>query len=127
MKVLLVDDSEMIQERIGYLVENSEAVRKLYKAFNVNEAKSLLSEKKVDVAIIDVRMPDGTGFELLDYLKKEFSDIMTIMITNYPFNQYKAKAKEMGVNYFFSKQNDFELIEPTLQQLKLARQILNLN
>ena len=127
MKVLIVDDSVMIQERIGLLVKSCDVVTDTYQAYNLSEAKTLIEKIIIDVVVIDIRMPDGSGFELLEYVKNSHSNIMTIMITNYPFNQYKVKAKEMGVNYFLSKQNDFELIEPSLRQLKVARDILKLN
>jgi CheY-like chemotaxis protein len=65
--VLVVDDEVDLREIISSEMEFLEA--KTFQASNVTEAKKLLSQHKIDLIITDIRMPEGTGIDLLDHVR----------------------------------------------------------
>ncbi len=117
MEILIVDDSKIMQERLSELFQESEFISRCHQVFNVNDAISMLKKEKIDVVLTDIRMPGATGFDLLKYIKKEYPDVITIMITNYNYPQYELTAKMMGAEFFLSKSEQFDQIVPILSLL----------
>ena len=114
VQVLLVDDSVVLQERLVSIIRECEKVTGIRQALNIDEAKSILSNEKVDVLITDIKMPGGNGFELLSFIKQYYNDIKTIMITNYSYPQYRERADQMGAEYFLNKSDELDQLMPIL-------------
>ena len=81
------------------------------------EAIKSIQSLNPDVAILDIRMPGGSGIDVLKYIKKDNPDIIVIMLTNYPYPQYRKKCVERGADYFFDKSTEFEKVIDVLKQL----------
>ena len=62
-------------------------------------------------------MPDGNGIEVLKSIKNSNSKIKVIILTNYPFPQYKKICMEFGADYFFDKSNDFNKIIDIVKEI----------
>lgn len=103
MKILIVDDSTLIRERLSSVISAIPGVDAVYHAENADEAIQKLNAVTPDVAILDIRMPKGNGFSVLKHIKQEKPRTLVIMLTNYPYEQYKKKAFELGADYFFDK------------------------
>lgn len=112
-------------------VEDSEKARLLYRlnflqlknaggideAGTVSEAKELLSNKKIDVAVLDIILPDGSGIFLLEWIKKNFPAICVIMLSNYSDDTHRYFSKKAGADYFFDKANEFAELQKVICQL----------
>ena len=117
MRVLIVDDSKILQERLYGLIEECEHVKEIHQAYNTTEAKKLLEEKNINIVVSDIRMPGGGGFDLLEFNKIHNGDIKTIIITNYPYPQYKEKSSDLGAEYFLSKSDELDKLIPVLNEI----------
>ena len=117
MEVLLVDDSRFMQERMLPLIEESNKVTSVYQVLNIESAKKILLSQKISVVITDIRMPGGNGFDLFKYIKSNFKEVKVIMMTNYPYPQYREKAEQLGVDYFLSKTDDLDQLAAILNSL----------
>ena len=62
-------------------------------------------------------MPDGSGFDVLNVIKKENLSMKIIMVTNFSNERFKIRALESGVDYFFDKSNDILNLVDTLNLL----------
>lgn len=113
---MIVDDSILLQERLASIIMEQNITTELLFAINTITAIELLEKNKTDIVICDIRMPGGGGFELLKYIKDKYPKIMVIMMTNYPYPQYKQRALELGAEYFFSKTDDLEKITTVLEK-----------
>jgi DNA-binding NarL/FixJ family response regulator len=117
MKVFIVDDSALVRERlIGMLSEISE-IEIAGQAQNVQEAVESIRKCKPDAAIIDIRMPGGNGIDVLKHLKKIKPAPLKIILTNYPFPQYRKRCMEAGADYFFDKSSEFGKVVEVLKKL----------
>jgi len=83
----------------------------VYEAKNGVEALQLIIEKEPDLAIIDIRMPDMNGIELLKILREMKTKVKICMLTNYHYPQYRKRCLAAGADYFLSKTEDFEKID----------------
>ena len=61
-------------------------------------------------------MPNGSGIDVLKHIKKDNPDLIAIMLTNYPYPQYRKRSIERGADFFFDKSTEFEMVLEVLKQ-----------
>jgi DNA-binding NarL/FixJ family response regulator len=86
-------------------------------AQDVPEALTSIKALKPDVVILDIRMPGGSGVDVLQDIKQEEKTPMVIVLTNYPYPQYRKKCMELGADFFFDKSAEFEKVTAIFKQL----------
>lgn len=100
MNILLVEDNQLLAKGLIYsLAQNNDQV--LY-AINVKETLSILKNNKIDIALLDVSLPDGNGFDLYkNYLNKK--NIATIFLTAKDEEDDIVKGLELGAEDYITK------------------------
>jgi len=94
MKVFVVDDSPLVRERLVSLLSEVEGVDVVGSADSADEGIKGISSSKPDVAVLDIRMPAGNGITVLERIKQQVSPPTVIMLTNYPYPQYRKKCMD---------------------------------
>jgi DNA-binding NarL/FixJ family response regulator len=117
LKLFIADDSEAILESLSDLLGDIRGIEIVGHAHNANEAIELIKKSKPDVAILDIRMPGGSGIHVLEIIKLFNKNILIIMLTAYPFPQYRQICEEMGAEYFFNKSTEFHRVQEVLTEL----------
>jgi YesN/AraC family two-component response regulator len=108
MKIVIADDSSLWRDRIKSAIIASNCTSMIYEAKNGLEALQLIREKEADLAILDIRMPEMNGIEVLMKIRELKIKIKVCILTSYPYPQYKKRCMEEGANYFLSKTDDLE-------------------
>jgi DNA-binding NarL/FixJ family response regulator len=67
--------------------------------------------------ILDIRMPGGSGIDVLENIKKTNAAPVVIVLTNYPYPQYRKKCMALGAEYFFDKTTEFEKVTEVIENL----------
>jgi DNA-binding NarL/FixJ family response regulator len=111
VKIIIADDSSLLRERIKSLLNGSKEKLVIYEAENGVDALQLIKDKMPDLAILDIRMPEMNGIEVLKKIRELKMKTKVCILTNYPYPQYKKKCIEAGADYFLSKTEDFEDIK----------------
>jgi DNA-binding NarL/FixJ family response regulator len=114
MKVLIVDDSGAVRERIKMLLSEVSTVDTIGEAENAREAIEHIRQQGPDVVILDIRMPGGNGIDVLREIKKRNRLPVIIMLTNFPYSQYRKRCMDAGADYFFDKSREFEKVVEVL-------------
>ena len=118
MKVLIADDSEAVRERLAEMISEVPGAQVSGKAKDGQEAMRLIEEIKPDAVVLDIRMPKGNGIDVLKYIRNGVQPKpLVIVLTNYPYPNYRKKCLEMGADYFIDKSVDFEKIIDILKEL----------
>jgi two-component system, NarL family, response regulator DevR len=120
MKVLIVDDSAIIRVRLAELLAELEGIEVVAQANNAFEAVDMVREFKPDVAIVDVRMPERSGMELIKDVKSTLQPPTIIMLTNFPTPENREKCLTQGADYFFDKSSEIEEVMTVLKDLLQA-------
>jgi DNA-binding NarL/FixJ family response regulator len=81
------------------------------------EAIKGIRELKPDAVILDIRLKEGSGFDVLLNIKAKDPSPVVIMFTNFPYSQYRKKSMELGADYFFDKSTEFNEIAPILKKM----------
>ena len=79
------------------------------------EARDLAEELRPDVAILDIRMPKGSGADVVRDLKKLSPTPKVIILTNYPHPENRKKCIDRGADYFFDKSTEFKKVLSVLR------------
>ncbi|MGE8101509.1 sigma-54-dependent transcriptional regulator [Pseudomonas fluorescens] len=113
-KVLIVDDEPDIRE----LLEITLGRMKLdtLSARNVGEAQSLLAKERFDLCLTDMRLPDGTGLELVQHIQLTHPYVPVAMITAYGSLDTAINALKAGAFDFLTKPIDL----PRLRELVVS-------
>jgi DNA-binding NarL/FixJ family response regulator len=114
LTVYIVDDSEVMRKRLAESVTDVAGVEILGQSGDPFEALDTIIKAHPDVVILDIRLPGRSGIDVLKDIKKESIAPIVIMITNYPYRQYRQGSMAAGADYFFSKINEFDMIRETL-------------
>jgi DNA-binding NarL/FixJ family response regulator len=117
MKVLVVDDSDIVRERISVMLSNINNVEFVGEAANSIDALYLVNKLKPDAVTLDIRIPGESGIEVLKKIKSSHPSIIVMVLTNFPIDQYKNKCYQLGGDYFFSKSDEFEKVEEVFTKL----------
>ncbi len=115
MNIYLVDDSDLLRERLIGIIAETPGIKIVGQADNVDSAISDIKNLKPDLIFLDIRLPDGSGIDLLRAIKKTKGLPKIIMLTNYPYTQYEKKCKEYGADHFLDKSSDFDRIPDLLK------------
>jgi DNA-binding NarL/FixJ family response regulator len=117
MRVLIVDDSKIVCEGLQQMLINIADVEIVGPAHNAQDAITLISESKPHVVILDIRLPGLNGIDVLKDIRDKKLPIRVIMLTNYPYPQYRKKCEELGADYFFDKVAEIEEIPKMIEKL----------
>ena len=117
MKVLIADDSEVFVQRLVQALGEINGVEIVGRARTGAEALQALRDLRPEVVILDIRMPDGTGIDVLEGMRKEKLAPITIVLTNFAFPQYRRRCLQMGARFFFDKSAEFAEVSEALSGL----------
>ena len=117
MRVLIVDDSKIVCKGLQQMLIHIGDVEIIGPAHNAKDAIRLISESKPDVVTLDIRLPGMNGIDVLKDIRNKKLPILVIMLTNYPYPQYRKKCEELGADYFFDKVTEIEEIPKVIEEL----------
>ena len=120
MKVFIADDSLEVRKRIIAMLSDLQKIDIIGEAENVQEAINSIQELKPDVIILDIRMPGGSGIDVLKKIKKINHVPVIIMLTNYPYPQYRKTCLDAGADFFFDKSGEFEKVVDVLRGISIG-------
>ena len=122
--VLVVDDEPSIGKLL--LKELTTPARTVHVAGSAREARDLLAKNEYEVAVLDIRLPDANGIELMVELRQRQEDLETILITGHGAIDSAVEAMKLGAFDYVTKPFNLAelelLIERAYQRTFLRRE-----
>lgn len=118
IKVFITDDSLIVREHLVTLLDELAGVEIVGQAGNVAEAISGIRSLRPDVVILDIRLPDGSGIDVLQNVKQDQPAPVVIILTNYPYPGYRQRCLSAGADFFLDKSTEFDQLPRLFEQLK---------
>lgn len=112
--VLIVDDSEQIRERLVALLAESDEIRIVGQVGNGREVLDAVMRLRPETVILDIRLPDQSGIEVLKEIKTHYPEVMVIILTNFDNPQYRKQCQQLSADHFLNKTLEFEKIVDTI-------------
>ncbi|QRY63849.1 response regulator transcription factor [Gordonia sp. PDNC005] len=104
VRVFLVDDHELVRRGLRDLLGTADDLVVVGEAATVGEARVGIASAEPDVAVLDVRLPDGNGVELCRDVRAENPNIRCLMLTSYADDDALLAAVLAGASGFVLKQ-----------------------
>ena len=123
IRLLMVDDDEALLEMMQQRFERTGM--KVFATTKGLDAINIAAEERVDIALLDINLPDANGLELLTKLKEQHPDIEVIMLTAHASVDSALTAMRSGAYDYMTKPFHFNELEVHIQKahekVKLAR------
>lgn len=121
-RILIVDDEPDIRELLDITLGRMKLDTRSAK--NLAEAQALLAGEAFDLCLTDMRLPDGTGLELVQHIQQRFPQLPVAMITAYGSLETAIDALKAGAFDFLTKPVDLgrlrELVSSALRLPSVA-------
>lgn len=123
LKVLLVDDEPFIIQGLKVIIDwENEGFEIAGMVSNGKEALQFLENENVDLVIADIRMPEMTGLELLETLRKEKkSDVYFVILSGYADFSYAQQAMQNDCTDYILKPVDKEMLLKVLNKVLVLK------
>jgi len=102
--VFLLDDHEVVRAGLRTLLESSDDINVVGEASTVEEALARIPPTRPNVAILDVRLPDGSGIEVCREIRSGHAEIACVMLTSYADDEALIASVMAGAAGYVLKQ-----------------------
>ena len=117
LNVMLVDDHTVVRAGIRQILQSADLAVDITEAPDARTAFQLASQKDWNLILLDIRLPDRSGVELLKQLKTEVPKTPVLILSTYPESQYAIRLIHSGAAGYLSKDADDDEI---LMAVKMA-------
>ena len=115
-KVFLVEDSASIRERLMRLLETVPGAQVVGQAADVEDAIGAILAARPNLVLLDLRLHDGSGFDVLRAVHGVEPGIDFCMLSNFASAPYRRQAERLGACGFFDKTTDFDQLREFVAQ-----------
>jgi DNA-binding NarL/FixJ family response regulator len=117
LRVLLVEDSKVLTERLTEAIRQIPEVELIGTADTELAALAAVKRDSVDVLILDLHLKQGTGFGVMRALAASQLHPLIIVLTNYDLPEYKNAAIALGATHFLDKARDYGRLPEVLHEI----------
>ena len=117
LRVLLVEDSKVLTERLNEVLRQIPEIELIAPVDTEDAARAVIARERVDVMILDLHLRQGNGFGVLRALSQTPERPSVIVFTNYDLPQYKDAALALGAAHFMDKVRDYDKLPEVLHEL----------
>jgi hypothetical protein len=117
MKLLIAEDQSMLRDAMATLLSMQDSVESVLQAKNGKEAIDLISTNNIDVAILDVEMPEATGLDVLEYIRSNNIDCKVVIVTTFKRMGYFERAIKNNVDAYVLKDRSIDELMKTINNV----------
>ncbi|MCH7845984.1 MAG: response regulator transcription factor [Acidobacteria bacterium] len=96
MRIVIADDHRVVREGIRYMLSDETDIEIVGEAETGDELLGIIESEPVDVALLDVRMPGMSGFDVLERLVEIAPQVRVLMLSMHDQPAYVRRAMELG-------------------------------
>ncbi len=104
IRVFLLDDHEVVRRGVRELLEVEDDLEVVGEASTAEEALTRIQSARPDVAVLDVRLPDGDGVEVCREIRSRHPDVRCLMLTSFADDEALFSAIMAGASGYVLKQ-----------------------
>ncbi len=114
LRVYLVEDSPIVRERLETMVTAISGARTVGSASRADDAIRGILAEHPDVVVLDMKLEQGSGFDVLRAVHDADPSIDIYMLSNFAAEPYRRLAEKLGARQFFDKSNEIERVREVL-------------
>jgi DNA-binding NarL/FixJ family response regulator len=115
INILLTDDEALLREGLNALLVKEDFVNAIYEAGNAAECKENLAAHRIDVVLMDIRLPGMNGMELIAYMRAQEHPAKIVALTGLEGVELVVGLLKAGVHGIVHKLDGYQAILKTLR------------
>ena len=123
--VFLLDDHEVVRRGVAELLDSEADLEVVAQASTADEARTLVARTSPDVAVIDVRLPDGNGIEVCRDIRSEHPDVACLILTSFSDDHALLDAALAGAAGYVLKQIRGNDLVESIRKVAAGAQLLD--
>lgn len=114
MRIFIADDSPIVRDRLVAMLSELDGIEVAGHAEDAAAATRMIRELRPDAVVLDIRLANGSGIDVLKAIKMDRPEVLVIMLTLYPYAQYRDSCMKAGANFVLDKSDGFEQLSEVL-------------
>ncbi|MBB6625277.1 response regulator transcription factor [Clostridium gasigenes] len=110
IKIIIVDDEKLIREGLSIIMSTYQDIEVMGTCSNGKEAYEYCKNKKVDLVLMDIRMPVCDGVLGTKLIKEAFKAVKILILTTFKDSEYIEDALKYGASGYLLKDSSYDLI-----------------
>jgi DNA-binding NarL/FixJ family response regulator len=104
IKVIIVDDHPVVRRGLKQIIEEEPDMEVAGEAKNAGECFSLVGKTDCTLILLDITLPDRSGFDVLKQLKYEYPNVPILILSVHPEDQYGLRFINAGASGYLMKE-----------------------
>ena len=117
MRLLIAEDQSMLRDAMATLLLMEDSIDKVLQAKNGKEAMDILVDSSIDVAILDIEMPEATGLDVLEFIRNKGISCKVIIVTTFKRAGYFERAIKNNVDAYVLKDRSIDELMKTINNV----------
>lgn len=117
MRLLIAEDQSMLRDAIATLLLMEDSIDEVLQAKNGKEAIDILVDSSIDVAILDIEMPEATGLDVLEFIRNKGISCKVIIVTTFKRSGYFERAIKNNVDAYVLKDRSIDELMKTINNV----------
>ncbi|MFO7750228.1 MAG: response regulator transcription factor [Desulfobacteraceae bacterium] len=114
--ILIVDDHPLFREGIKIIIQGDGRYDVVGEAGTAGQGLKLARKRKPDLVVVDVSLPDTSGFDLIREMVESFSDLAILVLSMHSKVDYIVKAFQEGATGYITKDSAAEMLITGIEQ-----------
>lgn len=124
-RILIVDDHAIVREGLKQILAEVDDIEVAGEADCSSRALQLARQQDWDLILMDISMPDRSGLETLELLKKEHPAIKVLMLSMHRETQYAVRALKSGASGYLNKQSAPDLLVDAIRLVASGKKYIS--
>lgn len=105
IRVLIADDHAIVRHGLRQIVSFTDDIEVAAEVENAAQVLRVVREQPLDVALLDISLPDRNGIEVLKQLRREYPRLAVLMLTMHSEDEFGVRAIRAGAAGYLTKQS----------------------
>lgn len=124
LNIIIADDHQIVIDGLKSLLVGHPHIKVVGEAQNGKEALDLIKKNKVDIAVLDISMPEMNGVEATKIIKKEYPQVKILVLTMHDGSEFIHELVEIGANGYILKNRGKEEFVEALETISKGEEYI---
>lgn len=125
IKILIADDHILIREGLKKVLKEAIDMKVVKEAVNASEMLTILKEGEIDLVILDISLPDKSGLEVLQDLRRDYPKLPVLILSAHPEERFAVRALREGAAGYLTKESAPQELIQALRKIVQGRKYVS--